>query len=166
MTASFTHLLAAYQGRILRASLGWLGNEQEAREAAQDTLLKAYAARDRYDDNRPFYPWLHTIAHNTCRDALARRSHRAHTGLDTQRVADDRPSPEGLVATGESVQALRVAMATLSDDYKEVLVLRHFEDLSYAEIGEIIGIPKGTVMSRLYRARRALTHTMNPPEAL
>ncbi|NCG19923.1 MAG: hypothetical protein GWP91_13015 [Rhodobacterales bacterium] len=50
-----THLPAAYQARILRASLGWMGNAQEAKEAAQDTLLKAYSALERYDEKRPFY---------------------------------------------------------------------------------------------------------------
>ena len=110
----FTHLLAAHRSRVFRAALGWLGDEQEAREAAQDALLKAWSARERYDPARPFYPWLHTIVRNTCRDAAARRRHRAISGLEAERVVSDARGPESQLAARQGEVRLQRALATLS----------------------------------------------------
>jgi len=160
MGTTFTHLLAANYTRAHRAALGWLGNEQEAHEVAQEALLRAYRARDRYDPSRPFYPWLRRIIRNACVDARRRGRHRALTGLDEARVASTAPDPSERVETADAVAHLRAAMEELSPEHREILVLRHFEDLSYAEIAEILGVAQGTVMSRLYRARKALAHRM------
>ena len=162
----FHHLLASHRPRVLRLALGWLGDEQEAREATQDALLKAWAARDRYDATRPFYPWLRVIARNTFRDRKARSRHAALPGLEPERVAGDGRSPEQHAAASESERRLHRALSTLSEEHRQIVVLRHFEDLSYAECAEILGVPEGTVMSRLYRARKALAaaiHTLETP---
>lgn len=157
MTAEFTQLLAAHGPRVHRVAAGMLRNEQEAREVAQDALVRAWVARSRYDRRRPFYPWLSTIVRNACRDAIARSKHRAVGGLDSERVASSGPSPLQSLSSKEAERAVRAAMAGLREDWREVLVMRHFEDLSYAEMGELLEIPQGTVMSRLFRARKALT---------
>lgn len=138
------------------AALGFMRNEQEARETAHDALLKAWQARDRYDETRPFYPWLYRIIRNTCFDALARRQHRAVPGLDAERVSDDSRSTEELVEASRDVTRLSRAMDTLEPAQQDVLNLRHFQGLSYAEIAQLLEVPEGTVMSRLYRARKAL----------
>lgn len=161
MTTPFEHLLASHYTRVHRAALAMMGDEQEAREAAQDALVKAFRARARYDRARPFYPWLYRIVKNTCLDALARRRHRARPGLQTERVASRGRSPADQVAAAQDVARLRAAMERLSDEHREVIALRHFQDLSYAEIGQILGIKQGTVMSRLYRARQALARGMD-----
>ena len=135
----FSHLLAAYRPRLLRAALGWLTDEQEAHEVAQDTLMKAWAARDRYDPSRPFYPWLRTILRNTCRDARARGRHRAVSGLKADRVVSTEPGPERATVRRDETLHLQAAMRSLDPDHHEIIVLRHFEDLSYAEIAEILG---------------------------
>lgn len=142
--------------RVHRAALGLLGDEQEAREIAQEALMKAYSARDRYDPNRPFYPWMYRIVRNLAFDARARGRHRALSGLDTERVVNTQPSALDTLAQGEAEARVRAAMTTLSDEHREVLGMRHFQDLSYAEIGELLDLPQGTVMSRIYRARKAL----------
>jgi len=157
MHIEFAQLLAAHGPRVHRAAAGMMRDEQEAREVAQDALAKAWAARERYDRSRPFYPWLATIVRNACRDAIARSKHRAVGGLDTERVTSAEPSPLQALSSREAETAVRLAMAQLRDDWREVLVMRHFEDLSYAEIGQALSVPQGTVMSRLYRARKALT---------
>ncbi len=156
MEATFPQLLALYHPRVHRAALGMLGDEQEAREVAQEALLKAWAARSRYDSSRPFYPWLYTIVRNACRDALARRSHRAYAGLDTERLASARPNALALLDAKEARQRVRRAMDRLRPEQREILAMRHFQDLSYAEIGQLLEIPQGTVMSRIYRSRKAL----------
>ena len=86
-TIPFEHLLASHMKRVHRAALGWMGEEQEAREVAQEALLKAFRARHRYDPSRPFYPWLHRITKNACMDAAARRRNRAQPGLQDEWVA-------------------------------------------------------------------------------
>lgn len=156
----FSHLLAAHRPRVLRAALGWLGDEQEAREVAQDVMLKAWAARDRYDPERPFYPWLRTIARNAARDARDRGHHRAVSGLDAERVGASSPGPDALTLAADANRHLRTALDRLPEEQREVLVLRHFEDLSYAEIAELLEVPEGTVMSRLFRARKALAASL------
>ncbi len=157
MTTDFAQLLALHGPRVHRAAAGILRDEQEAREVAQDALARAWAARDRYDGRRPFYPWLYTIVRNACRDAIARSHHRAIGGLDAERLSSATPSPLQSLDSKEAEAGVHRAMARLADEHREILVMRHFEDLSYVEIGEILGLPQGTVMSRLYRARQALT---------
>ena len=156
----FQNLLASHYLRVHRAALGFMLDEQEARDTAQDALLKAWRARERYDPARPFYPWLHRIVRNTCFDALARRKHRATSGLDAERVASRSRSADDLLDTARDVDRLRIALATLSEAQQEVINLRHFQNLSYAEMAEVMEVPEGTVMSRLYRARKALARAM------
>jgi len=163
MTTAFNHLLASHYLRVHRAALGILGEEQEAHEVAQEALLKAYRAQDRYDPRRPFYPWLHRIVRNACYDALARRRSRARADVAVERMASAEPTPLERVETADEVERLRRAMAELSPEHREIIVMRHFEDLSYAEIGQILDLPPGTVMSRLYRARKALAALMEAP---
>ena len=156
IATTFQHQLAAYIPRVHRAALGFLGEEQEAREVAQEALMKAYAARDRYDESRPFYPWLYRIVKNTCLDALARRRHRAVLGLQPERVANSEPTPLDRLSQAEAIDRVRAAMGHLSCEQREIIAMRHFQDLSYAEIAQLLDVAQGTVMSRLYRARQAL----------
>ena len=160
MTASFQGLLEAHQRRVLRAALGILGNSEDAREAAQDALAKAYAARDRYDPQKPFYPWMYRIVRNTCLDRIAKGRLRRSAPLDEGRVQSTTPAADLALAREREHARLWSAMSTLSDEHREILNLRHFQDLSYAEIAELLGIAEGTVMSRLFRARRALAKVM------
>jgi RNA polymerase sigma-70 factor (ECF subfamily) len=152
----FDHQLASYYVEVHRAALGWLGEEQEAREAAQEALLKAWRARASYDPARPFAPWLFQIVKHTCFDAAARRRHRAVPGLEPERVADGSRSAADGLEQAQSDRRVQAALRALSDEHREILNMRHFRELSYAEIAAELGIPEGTVMSRLYRARRAL----------
>ena len=163
MTPPFDHQLAIHLPRVHRAALGFMGDREEARELAQESLLKAYRARDRYDATRPFYPWLYRIVKNTCLDALARRRHRAQPGLQSDRVPDPATRADDQIDAAQTRRRLHTALSTLSAEHQEVLNLRHFQDLSYAEIGETLNLPRGTVMSRLYRARQALTLALETP---
>jgi len=158
VSTAFAQLLAAHMSRVHRCALGWLGNEQEAHEVAQEALTRAWAARDRYDAKRPFYPWLSTIVRNACRDARARR--RPITGLEGDRLTSASPSPLAALDAKQAQAQVRTALERLDDSHREVIVLRHFEDLSYAEIAELLGVAQGTVMSRLFRARKALVEIM------
>jgi RNA polymerase sigma-70 factor (ECF subfamily) len=156
----FEHLLAAHSPRAHRAALGLLGDEQEAREIAQEALLRAHRARDRYDTTRPFYPWLYRIVKNACLDARARGRHRAVPGLRDERISAPLQRPGESIDQARAIQRMRTALQTLTDGHREIIALRHFQDLSYAEIASILQVKEGTVMSRLFRARRALAAAM------
>jgi len=160
MTVSFHGLIESHYSRALRAALAILGDREEAHEVTQEAVAKAWAARAKYDPARPFYPWMYRILKNTALDARARRRTRRPVPLDEGRVRARGAAPDRAAAERAEHRRLWEAMQGLRDDQQEILNLRHFQDLSYAEIAALLDIPEGTVMSRLYRARKALARAM------
>ncbi len=136
------------------AAFRWLGSADESRDACQEAAVRAMAAADRFDPSRPFYPWFHRILRNLCLDRLSERRQRAPESAAPS--VDETPSAEARLMDAESDRAVAAAIAALPEPLREVIELRHFQDASYAEIAEILDIPEGTVMSRLFRARREL----------
>lgn len=131
-----------------------LTNDEDARDAAQETLVKVLRNLHRYDPNRKFSTWVFGIARNTCIDEHRRRKRRGYD--EPGDVVDTEPSPLQNVARLQRSERLREALAELPPMYREVLVLYHFEHLKYIEIAEILDLPIGTVMNRIFRARRKL----------
>jgi len=135
------------------------GNPDDALDVAQDAMLRFFGSLSRFDVKRPLRPWLLRIVRNLVRDRF--RRHRVRRTEPLIR-GDDRPAIEA-VARDEDPEAAAVrhqlqlvvwrAVQELSERHREVLVLRDYQDFSYAEIAAILGVPKGTVMSRLHRAR-------------
>jgi RNA polymerase sigma-70 factor (ECF subfamily) len=168
---AFRVLVERYQGRAYRLALRVLRDEEQARDAVQDAFLKAYVNLGRFEGRSSFYTWLYRLVMNLCLD-LKRRDHGARIAEgaeppDLERIptpdvrgADEGPwraheeSPDAAVDRGELRGALARAIDELPEAARETLVLREVEGLSYAEIAESLGIPKGTVMSRLHYARR------------
>jgi RNA polymerase sigma-70 factor (ECF subfamily) len=136
------------------AAFRLLGNPDESRDACQEAAARALNASDRYDPDKPFYPWFHRILRNHCVDRLRRRK-RLVQGDDSELV-DDAPTAESSMFESERSRAVVRGIADLPDDLREIIELRHFQDASYEEIATILDCPLGTVMSRLYRARKAL----------
>ncbi|MEL6345033.1 MAG: sigma-70 family RNA polymerase sigma factor [Myxococcota bacterium] len=159
--ATIEALIAEHFHRVHRAAVGFLGEREAARDAAQEAMMKAYAARDRYDPKRPFYPWMYRIVKNTCLDILRQKKRRPQSDIKVEQMATSGPSPHDIARETEDRRRLWAAMTTLNPDHREILNLRHFQDLSYTEIARTLGVAEGTVMSRLYRARRALASAMN-----
>ncbi len=153
-TSSFRTLLSKNYIRILRSSIGFMGNVELAKEAAHDSMVKAYLARESYDIERPFFPWMYRIVKNTCLDKLKIR--RFKIELLEEFHADDGASPYEILHQREKVKLLRRAMLKLDPEQREIINLRHFQDLSYLEMADLLGVPKGTVMSRIFRARKQL----------
>ena len=148
------HLDAAYN--LAR----WLSRSPaDAEDIVQDAMLRALRGFEqlRGDDMRP---WLMSIVRNCWRDRAA-RPHRRHdvplpAGAQGPELVFEGPDPETLAARASEGRRLRAMIATLPEDFREVLILREMEDLSYREIAEAVGAPIGTVMSRLARARALL----------
>jgi RNA polymerase sigma-70 factor (ECF subfamily) len=148
---AFRHLVARYQSTAIGHARAILADGEDARDAAQDAFLAAFRSLDRFEEGRKFYPWLYTILRNRCLTILAaRRLRQPATVDDLELIA---ASPE---ASPEDLLTLEGALLRLGPDEREVITLRHFDGLSYAEIAELLGIPAGTVMSRLFNARRKL----------
>jgi RNA polymerase sigma-70 factor (ECF subfamily) len=148
--------------RAYVAAFRWLGNRDETRDACQEAAVRALGASDRYDPARPFYPWFYRILRNLCMDRLKgrRRSAVAVDRLEHEpRARDD--SAESRLITAEQTQSMNAAIVRLPEELREVIELRHFQDLSYGEMAEVIGCPIGTVMSRLYRARKQLREALD-----
>lgn len=131
-----------------------LANEQDARDATQDCLVKVLRNLHRYDPNRRFSTWVFGIARNTCIDEHRRRRRRAWD--EPGEVPSDEPSPVQEISRAQRADRLRRALAELPPLYREVLVLYHFEHLKYQEIADMLEIPIGTVMNRIFRARKKL----------
>ena len=133
-----------------------------AQDIAQDSLVKFYRGIDRFDPSRPVEPWLYSIVRNQARDQARRDRHRRHDSLDAwldaglREVADDAAEPSEVAEMRERQRMVWTAIGELSDDHREILVLRDFHDLTYDELASTLGNPRGTVMSRLHAARARL----------
>ncbi|MFT4627623.1 MAG: RNA polymerase sigma-70 factor (ECF subfamily) [Myxococcota bacterium] len=153
-SAASSWLVERWTPAIYRFSRRMLGNDEDARDATQDTMVKVLRNLHRYDPTRPFSSWAFGIARNTCIDEHRKRRRRAWD--EPGEVVDRSPSPLQHVARSERADHLLASLETLPPMYREVLVLYHFEHLKYVEIAEILGVPLGTVMNRIFRARRKL----------
>ncbi len=131
-----------------------LGNPDESRDACQEAAMRALRAGEQYDPSQPFYPWFHRILKNHCLDRL--RGRKRLVADEGREWESDQPSIDGRLLQSERARAVSRAIEALPDELRTLLELRHFEDASYEEIALILDCPLGTVMSRLYRARRAL----------
>lgn len=149
--------LAQAMKRAYVAAYRWLGAADEARDAGQEAMLRAVSASSSYDRSRPFYPWFYRILRNHCMDRLngRKRSHLVSSDMVEMAVSPS-GSPEFALLQTERQHALMRAIDALDGDLREIIELRHFQDLSYEEMAETLDCPVGTVMSRLYRARREL----------
>lgn len=131
-----------------------MASEEDARDATQDTLVKVLRKLDQYDPTRPFSTWVFGIARNTCIDEFRRRKNRSWD--EPGEVVDPGPSPLQEVSEARRAEQLEQALERLAPLYREVLVLYHFEHLKYTEIADVLDIPIGTVMNRIFRARKKL----------
>ncbi|MCK4232308.1 RNA polymerase sigma factor [candidate division WOR-3 bacterium] len=166
---AFAVIVARYTERAYRMALYILGSEQDAMDLSQDAFIRAYRNLKRFDVSRPFFPWFATILRNLCYNFLRRRKRKqAYNIEDFQIAAPSSPSsapssPSSEPSSGIAVEtkvALNKALSKLSPQDREIIGKFYFEQLSYAEIATELDIPIGTVMSRLYYARRHLKDRM------
>jgi len=169
---AFRILVERYQGRAYGLALRILRNEEQAKDAVQDSFLKVYRSLDRFEGRAGFYTWLYRIVMNQCLDHKRRdKSDRevewndesAVGVLDASELAAspagrdaDREAPDVAIERSEIRQAVARAINALPEDARRTIQLREIDGLSYKEIAEVMGIPKGTVMSRLHYARQRL----------
>lgn len=139
---------------VYRFTRRMLGTDEDANDATQDTLVKVLRSLESYDATRSFATWVFGIARNTCIDELRRRKRRSYD--EAGDVEDPRPSPFAETAAAQRARTLTEALDSIPPMYREILVLYHFEHLKYHEIAEVLALPIGTVMNRIFRARKKL----------
>jgi RNA polymerase sigma-70 factor (ECF subfamily) len=138
------------------------GTAETARDIAQDCVLRFFQHLDRFDSDRPIDPWLYQIVRNRVRDVKRRERVRRHESLEAwldqghPEAADPTADPAADAERHDLQRQVWQAISRLSDAHREILVLRDYHDLSYREIAEVLGVPHGTVMSRLHAARNGL----------
>jgi RNA polymerase sigma-70 factor (ECF subfamily) len=136
------------------------GDADLAEEAAQEAFVRAWTNLPKYKPRSPFRNWLYRIATNAAVDAL--RSQKETVDVESVDVPDAESGPEVLMEVRERGERVKQAVLDLPPASRAVVVLREYEDLSYKEIADTLGIPIGTVMSRLNYARTLLRQTLTP----
>lgn len=160
---AFGQLMHRYAGAVYNLAYRMLGNPQDAEDAAQEIFLRAYARLERFDQTRRFSTWLLTVASNYCIDRLRRRRFAWLTLDDVAFwLPSERPGPERNALARERQVVVQQALQRLPENYRLVIVLRYWHDLSYEEIAEVSGLTVSTIKTRLHRARNMLAETLGP----
>ncbi|MDF1798028.1 MAG: RNA polymerase sigma factor [Planctomycetota bacterium] len=169
---AFTRLVRSVGDRAQRVAQGLVGSPEDARDLCQEAFLKTWKARGTYRDDAPFLPWFHRILRNTCFSFLRKQGRIKKSSLSAGKdddgtqadwdLVDDSPLPSHGPEQEETTTLFWEAMNRLSARDREILVLRQFQDLSYRAIAHALDIPEGTVMSRLFHARRRLRDLLEP----
>ncbi len=161
---AFSTLYERYKRALYVLGVRMLGRQEAARDLVQDVFLKVYEKRRELNQPASFRSWLLTIGRNHCISCLRRerRSVQADDAL-LERIAVEDPRPG--IEDQEDAEWIRDALARLSPEHREVMILREYQDLSYREIAQIIGTTEGTVKSRIFKARRALYEILKPVAA-
>ncbi|MDK2896456.1 MAG: polymerase sigma-70 factor, subfamily [Candidatus Atribacteria bacterium] len=163
----FTLLVEKYQKSIFNYVFRLVRQRQEAEDLAQETFVKAFFALPQYDNSYQFSTWIFRIALNLCRDYFRKKklpflSLHEPIGDDENGELEDMIEqqafldPDGEILNQELRTKLEKAIDQLPLKFKEVVILRHLENLSYEEIAQVTGLPIGTVKTYLHRARKAL----------
>jgi RNA polymerase sigma-70 factor (ECF subfamily) len=151
-TAAFAVLVERYERVLFSVALRMLGDAEDARDATQDAFVKVFQRLGDYKPEHRFFSWIYRILTNECLNALrARRPQEP----EIPEVAIVSGALEALELE-ERRRAVQTAISALPPDYRDVLVLRHFAELSYEEVADTLAIPVKTVKSRLYTARQQL----------
>ena len=162
---AFAQLLELHQGKVYGLTLRLTGSPEDAMELTQETFFNAWRGLPNFHAESKFSTWLYRLATNATIDFLRRERRRRAVTLTPLPDQDDRPAaqipdsrltPQGELERKELREAVLRGLEGLSDEHRQVLVLREFHDLSYAEIAQVLRIEEGTVKSRIARARMAL----------
>lgn len=164
--AAFDELVSRWDRKIHGAIYRVVGADEDSRDLCQEAFLKAYRGLGNFKKEARFSSWLYQIAINVCRDRLRRRRGRTAVSLDEVEEARDgrlraaAPSPLELVEARDLRHLVEDAMATLSAEEREVVILKEYQELTFPEIAEALEVPLSTVKTRLYRGLAQLRHRL------
>jgi RNA polymerase sigma-70 factor, ECF subfamily len=160
-TEAFDELVTKYRAKIFAMVCSMVRNEHDAWDLAQEGFLKAWQSIHRYEGRSSFYTWLYSITMNLTIYSLRRKGRREEVELN-EAIVSSLPSPSVNYQRTEIREQVDKALAKLSPKQRAVVVLKEVEGLQYHEIAEILNLSVGTVMSRLFYARKKLQFMLRP----
>jgi len=164
---AYSEIVRRYQDRVFTLCMRWLHDRQVAEEVAQDVFLALYRSLERFRGDAQLSTWIYRVVINHCKNRRLYRQRRKidrHEPLEGTRdddgpkrqIAADQPGTDASIHRSDAERLIHEALERLDDEQRRIIVLRDIEDLSYEEISEILDLPRGTVKSRLHRARGQL----------
>lgn len=170
--AAFEELVQRHQTQIYRVAYRLTGNHDDAEDLAQEAIVEAFRAFDRYEPGTYFDRWLYRIMSRTYIDTVRRRNRRPFVSLDAPMSAEGDPlisvlgdssqDPQQLTDTRDLDGAIQSALDRLPEEFRTAVILADIEGLSYDEVALAVRCPVGTVRSRLHRARQMLRAALGP----
>ena len=156
---AYGSLIQDHQVSVFNVCFRILGNRQEAEDLTQEAFIRAYQQIKKYDPERPFRPWIRTLAANHCYNHLKKRRLQKVELEDekTQKIDGLSREPEISLEISQENRKLYQALWRLPDNQRIALELRHFQGMSYKEMAKVLNLPINTVRSHLYRGRQNLT---------
>ncbi len=154
-TEAFRHIVESYQAEALGHAVAILGNRADALDAVQDAFIDAFKSLKRIDVTRRFYPWFYVLLRNRCYKLATKRAKREMNSSDELEIVAPAPT-----LRREEAMILEQAVLELPAEDRELITLRHWDGLSYEELGQMLQVPAGTIMSRLHYARKKLRENL------
>ena len=157
--------MSEYEKNVYSIALRMTGNSEDAADMTQEAFIKAYNSIAAFRGDSKFSVWLYRIVSNVCLDFIRARNRRPTVSLSAEDddgeetqldITDESQSPEVLLERGLTRDAVRRGLNTLPPDFRQILLLREIQGLSYEEIARALGLEAGTVKSRIFRARKRL----------
>ena len=168
--SALNDLMERHAGKLFSYLIRCLRNEEDAADAAQESFVRVYQHRARFDPAQRFSTWLYAIATNLVKDRYRYRTRHPQVSLDTENdltgdsfresLPEHAPSPSDRLQADERADAVRRAVAALPDDLRIPLILAEYEERSHGEIGAILGCTAKAVELRIYRARQRLRESL------
>jgi RNA polymerase sigma-70 factor (ECF subfamily) len=158
---AYGYLVKTYMQRAYYCALGIVGSHEAALDISQDAFVRAFRAISRFEPEKQFFTWYYKILRNLCLNFVRNRKAHARSFSEINeyeigRLSDDEQNIDENLERKELRAQVRTALNSLKPQEREIIMLKDFQDYSYKEIADILDIPIGTVMSRLYNARKAL----------
>jgi len=159
---AFESIVKMYMKNAYYTALGLVGNRDDALELSQEAFILAYRNIKQLNPGRKFYPWFYQILRNVCFSHLRKKRNRQSKSLEKIEEqgpvadVDDSFTPDVVAERNEAKDRVWKAIGKLDKKHREVIILRHFQNLSYEQMAQILFCSRGTVMSRLYYARQRL----------
>jgi len=160
---AFASIVQKYMKPAYYVALGYVSRPEDALDLSQDAFVNAFRHIKRFDSSRKFFPWFYSILKNLCMNHLTRIQRRREKSIEEMSEEEgqvpipvEAVSPEASLVQKDLREKIGQALLRLRPKEREIIILQHFQDYSYQEIADLLGIPIGTVMSRLYSARQAL----------
>ena len=154
---AFASLVEQYQDRVYRLALRMCGNSHDAEEAAQEAFVAAWRGLPAFRGESRFSSWLYQLTSNAAIDLLRReKRHRGNVPIEEEILPLSEDIPQQSAENAELRRSLQTALMALTPEHREIFLLRQMQQMSYEEIGGILGLESGTVKSRLNRAKKQL----------